>query len=137
MASLTSTELPTTGWEPDVPVEDTYDLVVAFEMVHDVADPVELLRTLRRLRADGGAVLVVDERTADTFTAPGDELERFFYGVSLVHCLPVGMADQPSAGTGTVMRSDTLRHYAMQAGFSSVDVLPIDHMMFRFYRLEG
>ena len=34
------------------------------------------------------------------------------YGFSVLHCLPVGLEDQPSAATGTVMRADTLRGYA-------------------------
>jgi hypothetical protein len=38
--------------------------------------------------------------------------------------------------TGTVMRPDTLRAYAAQAGFASAEILPIEHDFFRFYRLE-
>jgi hypothetical protein len=37
--------------------------------------------------------------------------------------------------TGTVMRRPTFEAYANQAGFSSVDVLPIENDFFRFYRL--
>jgi hypothetical protein len=47
----------------------------------------------------------------------------------------VGLADQPSAGTGTVMRPDTLRRYAREAGFRGVEILPIENEFFRFYRL--
>jgi hypothetical protein len=53
-----------------------YDLVTVFEALHDMAQPVEALRTMRQLLAPGGAVLVVDERVADRFTAPGDDVER-------------------------------------------------------------
>jgi hypothetical protein len=74
---------------------------------------------------------------AESFTAPGDDVERFMYGWSIVQCLPGGMADQPSAGTGTVMRPATLRAYATQAGFSNVEVLPIDNdPVRRWYRLR-
>jgi hypothetical protein len=45
------------------------------------------------------------------------------------------MTDENAAGTGTVMRADTLRQYAKEAGFSKVEVLPIEHFFFRFYRL--
>lgn len=45
------------------------------------------------------------------------------------------MADGPSAGTGTVMRPATFRGYAKEAGFSAVEVLPIEHDLFRFYHL--
>jgi 2-polyprenyl-3-methyl-5-hydroxy-6-metoxy-1,4-benzoquinol methylase len=57
-----------------------YDLVLVLEAVHDMARPVEALRTMRALASEHGAVLVIDERTADTFTAPGDERERALYG---------------------------------------------------------
>jgi len=59
------------------------------------------------------------------------------YGFSILHCLPVGMADEPSVGTGTVMRFDTFRSYAESAGFRHVEVLPIDNLFWRFYRLTA
>jgi hypothetical protein len=98
--------------------------------------PVDALRTARGLLADGGAVLVMDERVAETFTAPGDTIERMMYGFSVLCCLPTGLAEQPSAGTGTVMRPATLRRYALEAGFSDVEILPIANDLFRFYRLH-
>jgi hypothetical protein len=58
------------------------------------------------------------------------------YGWSVFHCLPVGMADNPSAATGTVMRADTLRQYAYAAGFQDLEILPIENYFFRFYRLR-
>jgi 2-polyprenyl-3-methyl-5-hydroxy-6-metoxy-1,4-benzoquinol methylase len=112
-----------------------YDLVMGFEMLHDLSQPVEALRSMRGLLAEGGAVIIMDERVADQFTAPGDEQERLYYGFSTLCCLPAGMADQPTAATGTVMRPDTLRQYASEAGFASVEILPIEHDLFRFYRL--
>lgn len=112
-----------------------YDLVVVIESIHDLSQPVEALTSIRRVLGPEGVAIVADEKTADTFTAPGDELERFFYGFSVLCCLPAGMSEQPSAGTGTVMRADTMRSYAVQAGFSDVDVLDIPHDLLRFYRL--
>jgi hypothetical protein len=55
--------------------------------------------------------------------------------MSILHCLPVGMAKQPSAGMGAVMRPDTLRRYAIEASFLRVKILPIEHEFSRFYRL--
>jgi hypothetical protein len=57
------------------------------------------------------------------------------YGFSILHCLPVGMTGAHPAGTGTVMRPNTLRGYAMEAGFTRFEVLPIENFFFRFYRL--
>ena len=113
----------------------SFDLVTVFEAVHDLSRPVAVLSALRRLRAPGGHVLVVDERTADSFAESDGPVEAFFYGASVLHCLPVGMVDQPSVGTGTVMRTSTLAGYATEAGFERVDVLPIEHDLFRLYEL--
>ncbi len=114
-----------------------YDLVTCFEAVHDMARPVESLRGMRSLLADDGVLLIGDERVADRFTAPGDEVERLMYGFSVFHCLAVGREEQPSAATGTAMRPETLRGYAEAAGFAGFAILPIENDFWRFYRLEG
>lgn len=112
-----------------------YDLVTAFECIHDMSQPVRALQAMRRLAGDRGAVLVVDERVGDTFTAAGNDVEWMMYGWSILHCLPVGKADTPSTETGTVLRAPTLQRYAEQAGFRRMEILGIDNLFFRFYRL--
>jgi hypothetical protein len=59
------------------------------------------------------------------------------YGFSVFHCLAVGLDEQPSAATGTVLRPETLRRYAEDAGFTRFEILPIENDFWRFYRLEG
>ena len=113
----------------------SFDVVTAFETIHDMSNPVGALRAIRGLVRQGGFVLIADEKVAEEFTAPGDELERFMYGWSAVHCLPVGMVRPGSAGTGTVMRPSRLRQYARDAGFRGVEVLPVEADFWRFYRL--
>jgi hypothetical protein len=49
----------------------------------------------------------------------------------------VGREDEHSAATGTVIRPHTVREYASEAGFAEVEVLPIEHDFWRFYRLSG
>lgn len=114
-----------------------YDLVAAFECLHDLAQPVAALKAMRQLAGERGAVLVVDERVGDAFTAAGNDVEWMMYGWSILHCLPVGKAETPSAETGTVLRPDTLRRYAREAGFGRTEILAIDNLFFRFYRLHA
>jgi hypothetical protein len=109
--------------------------VLAFECIHDMADPVGALRAMRALSGAHGVVVVMDQRVGESFAARNEDTEWFMYGFSVLHCLPVCMADQPSAGTGTVMRPDTLRQYALEAGFRDVAVLPIENYFYTFYRL--
>jgi len=119
----------------DPALEGRYDLATAFECVHDMGRPVEALRAMRRMVGEGGAVMIADERVPDSFRAPGDEVDRLMYGWSVLFCLPTGLADEPSVGTGTVMRQQTLRRYAEEAGYRGVEVLPIENDLWRFYRL--
>ncbi|MEY2571623.1 MAG: hypothetical protein QOE63_1973 [Acidimicrobiaceae bacterium] len=118
----------------DPAIVGDYDLVMAVEMLHDVPDPVGILRTMKRLAGASGAVLVVDERAEEAFTVPASEMERFFYTFSTLHCLAVSLQDG-GVGTGTVIRPDTVRTYALDAGFSTVDVLDVEHPQFVLYRL--
>ena len=116
-------------------LDGQFDVVTAFECIHDMPQPVGVLETMRRLVKPDGHVVVMDERVSERFPGVGDDVERLMYGFSLFICLPDGMSHQPSVGTGTVMRPETLREYARQAGFADIEVLPIDNELWRFYRL--
>ena len=74
----------------DSELAGSYQLVTIFEALHDMSRPVEVLRALRGLLAEDGALIVMDERVADSFTAPGDDIERIMYTYSVLCCLPVG-----------------------------------------------
>jgi SAM-dependent methyltransferase len=118
----------------DPSFDGRYDLAITCEVIHDLADPAGALAALRRVTGDRGAVLVIDEKAAESFSPSGDPIERLLYGFSILHCLPAGRDAETSAATGTVMRPAVFERYAREAGFSSVEVLDIDHPMFRFYR---
>jgi SAM-dependent methyltransferase len=119
----------------DPELSGRYDLVTIFEALHDMSYPVEVLRAARGLLSAGGRVLVADERTAERFSPDAGDVERLYYGFSVLHCLPVGMVGENAAGTGTVMREDTVRSYAEQAGFADLEVAPIENDFWRFYML--
>ena len=115
----------------------SYDAAFAFECLHDMPYPLAVLQAMRRATAPDGAVVIMDEAVADEFGAPGDDVERFLYGCSLLICLPDSLSAPNSVGTGTVMRRPLLERYARDAGFGSVTVMPIeDFSFFRFYRLH-
>jgi SAM-dependent methyltransferase len=112
-----------------------YDFVFFVECVHDFPRPVEALRNARNAVRPGGTVLVVDERVDETFTAPGDEVQRFFAAASAVWCLPQGRVGPDPEPIGAVIRPDDMRELAGRAGYSAVDIVPIEHPFWRFYRL--
>ena len=98
--------------------------------------PAEVLAAARQLLAPGGAVLIADERVAETFTAPGDETDRLFYGYSVVACLrqrpgrpAVGRNGHGPAASGR--RGDRTR-----GRLQRLHDPPDRARRFRFYRLD-
>ncbi len=51
----------------DEELASSYDLVYIHESLHDMSYPVEVLQACRKLLADGGSVIVGDERVPDQF----------------------------------------------------------------------
>lgn len=113
-----------------------YDFTFFIECVHDFPRPVEALRNARAATRPGGTVLVVDERADEAFTAPGDQVQRFFAAASAIWCLPQGRVGIDPEPVGALIRPDHMRDLAHQAGYSHVDIVPIEHPFWRFYRLE-
>ena len=111
----------------DAPTDDGgYDLVTAFECIHDMPDPVGVLAAMRAAgRAPAARVLVMDERVAEAFTGAG----RPGRAADVRHlacwsACPTACPRRRRSATGTVMRPTTLRGYARDAGFADVEVLP-------------
>lgn len=116
--------------------DDVADIALVLEALHDMSRPVDALRSIRSNLARDGVVIIADEAVADSFTAPGDELERMMYGWSISHCLPAAMAESPSAAIGTAIRRATVFELAEEAGFSSCEVVDVDGGFFRIYALR-
>ena len=117
-------------------LEGPFDAALIVEAVHDMSDPVAVLAAVRSALAADGSLIVADERVAERFDPPGDDIERFMYGWSITTCLPDGRSRSPSVATGTVMRPETMRRYGTDAGFRAVEILPVESDFFRFYRLR-
>jgi hypothetical protein len=117
-------------------VEGEYELVTIFEALHDMGDPVGVLRNARARLAAAGSVFIGDERVADEFTAPAGEIERLQYAFSVLHCLPATRAEKPVIANGTVLRAPTVMAWAREAGYARPEVLEVPNDFWRFYRLR-
>ena len=112
-----------------------FDLVLLIECVHDFPRPAGALRHARAAVRPGGRVLVVDERAAESFTAPGGETERFFAAASAIWCLPQGRVGPGPEPAGTLIRPAAMRDLAREAGYAGAEIVPIEHPVWRFCRL--
>lgn len=118
------------GWSP------RYDVVFFFECLHDLPRPAEALRNARASLLPGGSVIVMDERADAELTAPGDEVQRFLATASALWCLPQGLVGPNPEPVGTLLRPAAMQSLAARAGYAGVEVLPIEHPFWRFYRLQ-
>ena len=113
-----------------------YDLILFFECVHDMAHPVTAIAQAKAALAEGGTVIVMDERV-DEPLGVGDPVQTFFATASVLWCLPQGRVEPDSEAVGTMMSASRFRGIAREAGWSDIEILPIDHPFWRFYRLVG
>ena len=119
-------------------IPGTYDLITAFDTVHDMVDPVGSLTGIREsLKADG--VLLWTE-----FNVSGDltenlanplNLGKFTYSASTLYCMTTSLSEG-GAGIGTCMGQHKAEELAHEAGFSSFRRLPIDDPFTAVYEVR-
>jgi hypothetical protein len=89
----------------------------------------------RPSRSAGSTPPATASPIAESFTAPGDEIERFFAAASAIWCLPQGRVGPDPEPVGTLIRPAAMLDLARRAGYADGQILPIEHPVWRFYRL--
>ncbi len=117
----------------DLDVRQVYDVITAFDAIHDQADPARVLANISASLKDDGTFLMVDIRAS---SGVHDNLEHpmatFLYTVSLMHCMTVSLA-QGGVGLGTVWGEQTALRMLDQAGFTQIDVRDVETDAFNSY----
>ena len=120
---------------PIPPIAGDYDLVMAIEMLHDVPDPVGILRTMKRLAGDA-------RRRARRRRADRGRLHRADQrdGAVLLHVQHAALPGRQHAGRRRRHRARSSAPTPCAAtrptpGFADVEVLDVDHPQFVLYRL--
>jgi SAM-dependent methyltransferase len=113
--------------------EAEFDLITAFDAIHDQAQPRKVLAAVHRALKPGGVFLMVDIAAATNLE---DNLEHpfapFGYGVSLFHCMTVSLA-QGGEGLGTMWGREKALELLAEAGFSNVEVRQADEDFYNYY----
>jgi SAM-dependent methyltransferase len=114
---------------------EAFDYVTAFDAIHDQTRPLEALTGVRRILKPGGAFSMIDIAADSSLAENLDHpLAPFLYTVSLMHCMPVGLADG-GAGLGMMWGRQQAVALLQAAGFSDVDVqeIPDDPFNLHFF----
>ena len=104
-----------------------FDLVTAFDVVHDQKDPQSFLALVRQsLRHDGVYLMQDIGGSRDLEKNVGNPFAPLLYMISTMHCTPVSIG-QGGPGLGAMWGVETATEYLSAAGFASVDVHRLVH----------
>lgn len=112
-----------------------FDLVTAFDIVHDQARPDAVLANMHRALRPGGLLLMQDISTHTPLEANLDHpLGPFLYTISYTHCMAVSLA-RNGAGLGTCWGRELAERMLAEAGFVDVEVHTLEHDIQNFFYL--
>ena len=104
-----------------------FDLVTAFDAIHDQASPQNVLDGIFRTLSGGGDFLMQDIRASSKLANNlGHPIAPLLYTLSTMHCMTVSLA-QDGAGLGTMWGEELAVEMLGRAGFDAVTVRRLDH----------
>ncbi|MBW2439368.1 MAG: class I SAM-dependent methyltransferase [Deltaproteobacteria bacterium] len=113
----------------------SFDYVTAFDAIHDQTRPLAALEGVHHILVPGGRFSMVDIAARTNLEDNLDHpMGPFLYTVSLMHCLPVGLADGGS-GLGMMWGQEKAVEMLKAAGFAKVQVLEIPEDPFNLHFL--
>ena len=117
----------------DLDLVAAYDVVTAFDAIHDQAHPVRVLANVAAALRPGGTFLMVDIQASSRLEENLDlPWSAFLYTVSLMHCMTVSLA-LGGDGLGTVWGRQTATRMLHEAGFDRVDLKDVETDPFNAY----
>ena len=100
----------------------SYDLVTAFDVIHDLPAPAETLAAIHAaLRADGIFLMVDIAASSELHENLEHPLGPALYTASIFHCMTVSLAND-GPGLGTMWGEQTALELLRAAGFENVEV---------------
>jgi 2-polyprenyl-3-methyl-5-hydroxy-6-metoxy-1,4-benzoquinol methylase len=110
-----------------------YDLVTAFDAIHDQAKPDQVLRNVARSLRPGGTFLMQDiAASSHHHHNVGRPLGTFTYTISCMHCMSVSLANG-GPGLGAAWGKELALRMLAEAGFENVRVEQLPHDIINYY----
>lgn len=122
-----------------LPEDESLDLVTAFDCIHDMTHPGDVMAAIRRSLKPDGVWLLVDIKALDTFAEnmAKNPMASLMYGISVMSCMSSAMSLPDGAGLGTLgLPESKARQMAADAGFTRFRRLDIEHSLNAFYEVR-
>jgi 2-polyprenyl-3-methyl-5-hydroxy-6-metoxy-1,4-benzoquinol methylase len=98
-----------------------FDVVFAFDAIHDQADPVGVLAAIHQAVVPGGRFVMLDINASSNLEDNiADPANALLYGISVMHCMEVSLAGG-GPGLGTVWGHQLATQMLTEAGFSDIE----------------
>ena len=111
---------------------EQFDLIIACDCVHDLVDPVNVLRKLKKLLKPDGALFVVEPKVADRLEDNINSIGALYYGMSVFYCMTQSLS-QGGPGYGTCMGAGRFKQLANDSGFHRFELIDIKSQTTQFY----
>ncbi|WP_067716219.1 class I SAM-dependent methyltransferase [Nocardia yamanashiensis] len=107
-------------------MSDSFDLITAFDAIHDQAHPAQVLRGIADALREDGTFLMVDIQASSELAENMDHpLGAGLYAISTMHCMTVSLA-LGGDGLGTMWGEQVATRMLHEAGFATVTVEHVD-----------
>lgn len=117
-------------------LDDSYDVVFTFDVVHDAVDPADMLKSIRRGLRPGGRYVCVDIDGSHKPEENVGPLAVLFYGFSVLYCMTTSLA-HGGTGLGTLgFNAHVAEDMAREAGFNEFRTLPLDNPFNNVYEIS-
>ena len=114
-------------------IADAYDVITAFDAIHDQAHPAQVLANIYRALRPGGVFLMVDIKASSQLEDNiGVPFAQYIYTASTMHCMSVSLG-LDGDGLGTAWGRQLATSMLADAGFGDVQVREIESDPINFY----
>ena len=134
-ASLANASFERLGGE-EIPQTPGFDLITAFDVVHDLVDPKAVLARIHgALRGPDGLFFMVEPDVAPDLESNLNPAGALLYAMSTLHCMTVSLA-HGGEGLGAAWGPTKAEQYCRGAGFGSFERLDVPNPMNAFYAIR-
>jgi len=123
------------------PIADdhSYDLICTFDCIHDMTQPTEMMKTIRKALKNDGTWLLVDIKAQETLelNVTRNPMASLLYGISVLSCMSSAMSEVGGEGLGTLgLSASRAESMAREAGFTQFKKLDVEHSVNAFYEVR-
>jgi SAM-dependent methyltransferase len=115
-----------------LPLDPSFDLITAFDVVHDLVDPKAVLARIRQALSPEGVFFMVEPAVEAELADNVNPSGALLYAMSTLHCMTVSLA-HGGEGLGAAWGPEKAEQYCLNAGFGSFRKLDVRNPMNAFY----